>query len=341
MSQFRAFQLLLQCLLVSSTIATPVHLHTTGTPAHLQTVGAPLFETFVMEEGQLVPLDRSNPLHMSPEPSYEGLPMKTQWNEFGEVQHVVQIEMLDIQTYKKHFLAGPSWQDLELSDEDIEDLRQSHFNKSYDPRPHAAAKHKKLMKRMAPSQPIRFCDQNSLSVKSQGVVHSVNYHSRGKIHLASQQICAPIKASYSVALQHQSALAWSVSSKDMPGVQSVAKNFLGKFAKYALGFFKELGVGFAKTESDSVTYTRSYTADCVVPKTACFLTEEPTIIIRKGDSSHLAFSDDGIRCPKYDFQTSGWESHTLYDSGDSEGGPHRECPADAVKSEKGATADSV
>ncbi|KAK8156675.1 hypothetical protein BKA80DRAFT_257234 [Phyllosticta citrichinensis] len=131
--------LFLQCLLLSGTIAVPLHL--------LETSGPPLFELFLEENGEFVPLNRSDPLHMPPEPSYKGLPMKTQWNEYNEVQHVVQIELLDIHTYRKHFLAGPSWQDLELSDEDVEDIRQSHFNESYDPEPYAEAKMKKLMKR--------------------------------------------------------------------------------------------------------------------------------------------------------------------------------------------------
>lgn len=92
-------------------------------PMHLQTVEPPLRALYVEENGKLVPLNRSNPLHMPPDPSYQRLPMKTQWNEFNEVEHVVQIELLDIQAYRKHFLVGPSWQGLKLSDEDIEDVR--------------------------------------------------------------------------------------------------------------------------------------------------------------------------------------------------------------------------
>ncbi|KAK7529991.1 uncharacterized protein J3D65DRAFT_688761 [Phyllosticta citribraziliensis] len=297
-------------------------------PLHLlQTPGPPLFELFMEENGELVPLNRSDPLHMPPEPSYKGLPMKTQWNEYNEVQHVVQIELLDIHTYRKHFLAGPSWQDLELSDEDIEDIRQSHFNKSYDPRPYAKSKMKKLMKR-DPFLIPQHCDAKSVNYKSTGVVHNTNMHSKGAVHLACQQICNPVKGQFSATVQHQSSLGWSVSSKDLPYAQQAAKDYMGKFAKYALGFVKELGLGVSGSEADSVGYSHAYTADCVVENSACFLAERPNVIVRKGDSSHQAFTSQGSRCPDYDFTTTGWEGHTLYGEKDAEGAVWDQCYTD-------------
>lgn len=90
---------------------------------HFQPVGAQLQDLLVEENGELVPLNRSSTVHMQPHPGYEGLPMKTQWNEEGEVQYIPQIELLDVDQYRKHFLDGPSWADVELSDEDAEDIR--------------------------------------------------------------------------------------------------------------------------------------------------------------------------------------------------------------------------
>ena len=60
---------------------------------------------------------------------------------------------------------------------------------------------------------------------------------------------------------------------------------MGKFAKYALGFVKELGLGFSSAEADSVAYSHAYQADCGAEKSACFLCERPNVIVRKGDSS--------------------------------------------------------
>ncbi|KAK8196841.1 uncharacterized protein BKA78DRAFT_292091 [Phyllosticta capitalensis] len=287
-------------------------------PLHLAPVGAPLFELFVVEDGEIVPLDRSNPLHMPPDPMYDGLPMRTQWNEYNEVQHVVLIELLDVHQYRKHFLQGPSWADLELSDEDVEDLRQSHFNKSYDPRPYAAAKTKRLQKR-DPYLIPQHCDEHSVTYKSTGVVHNTNPKSIGALHLACQQICNPVKGTFTAQVTHQSSLGWSISSKDLPYAQQAAKDYMGKFAKYALGFVKELGLGFSSAEADSVAYSHAYQADCGAEKSACFLCERPNVIVRKGDSSHQAYTSQGSRCPDYDFTTTGWEGHTLYSENDANG----------------------
>ncbi|KAK8174978.1 hypothetical protein IWX90DRAFT_411590 [Phyllosticta citrichinensis] len=328
--------LFLQCLLLSGTIAVPLHL--------LETSGPPLFELFLEENGEFVPLNRSDPLHMPPEPSYKGLPMKTQWNEYNEVQHVVQIELLDIHTYRKHFLAGPSWQDLELSDEDVEDIRQSHFNESYDPEPYAEAKMKKLMKRDPYYITPVPCTDGTVRFRSTGIIHNTQPLSIGAVHLACQQICYPVKGSYSATVQHQSTIGWSVSSKDFPYAQTAVKNYFGEFAQHAIGFIKELGLGVSGSEADSVSYSHSYTADCLVPNSACFLIERPNVIVRKGDSEHRGYTTQGSRCSKYDFKTTGWEAHSLYGKDDAKGViPPKAyvCPKDAIRAYKGSEASAV
>lgn len=83
----------------------------------------PSFQLYVEENGIFVPLNRSDPGHMLPFHGYAGLPVRTTWNENGEVEHNVDFEMITILEFKEYFLSGPSWANIQLSDEDVEDLR--------------------------------------------------------------------------------------------------------------------------------------------------------------------------------------------------------------------------
>lgn len=81
------------------------------------------------------------------------------------------------------------------------------------------------MKRLQKRDPYlipQHCDEHSVTYKSTGVVHNTNPKSIGALHLACQQICNPVKGTFTATVQHQSSLGWSVSSKDLPYAQQAA-----------------------------------------------------------------------------------------------------------------------
>ncbi|KAF4302540.1 hypothetical protein GTA08_BOTSDO09561 [Botryosphaeria dothidea] len=164
--------------------------------------------------------------------------------------------MITILEFKEYFLSGPSWANIQLSDEDVEDLRQSVFNESYDPKQYAASLVKRDPQILLPPPD---CSEDNVVYTSVGHTTSENPNSRGYIHLVSQQLCAPVKGTYTAQVTHQSTLSGSVSSKDLPGAQNLGEKLLGKYAKFALGFIKELGLGITKTESDRLAAIKLFT----------------------------------------------------------------------------------